>query len=348
MMTTGMIQKVEKVQVSKMSNPYFRQVPDLEYVNRTPGSNDISNFIEVKNLFKRGKLRDDIIQNLTFFTKYEVIGDERPDTVANKVYDDPTLDWVILLSNNITNIQSEWPMPQAALDETLLEKYGTYDKLHSGIHHYETKEVKNIKGNVILPSGLETPNTWRTNGNFIEAINTKITKISGTESKIATVSMNNGIKNLAVGDEILIQNVSSGVYNGRFAVTEIQTQIGDTVIVFKYVLPAIPTDKEPPIGGTEQVTFTVKGTAGTGNAYYYEYYDGNAYNTIPAAQMTQAVTNYEYEIKKEDDKRNIYVLKPDYINVIFNDMDSIMPYKKGAAQYVSDTLKKGENIKLYQ
>ena len=199
-MTTGMIQKVEKVQVSKMSNPYFRQVPDLEYVNRTPGSNDISNFIEVKNLFKRGKLRDDIIQNLTFFTKYEVIGDERPDTVANKVYDDPTLDWVVLLSNNITNIQSEWPMPQAALDETLLQKYGTYDKLHSGIHHYETKEVKNIKGNVILPSGLETPNTWRTNGNFIEAINTKITKISGTESKIATVSMNNGIKNLAVGD----------------------------------------------------------------------------------------------------------------------------------------------------
>ena len=51
---------------------------------------------------------------------------------------------------------------------------------------------------------------------------------------------------------------------------------------------------------------------------------------------------------KEDEKRNIFLLKPDYLNVIFNDMDNIMPYKKGAAQYVSDTLKKGENIKLYQ
>ena len=158
--------------------------------------------------------------------------------------------------------------------------------------------------------------------------------------------MYNGIKDLVVGSEVLIQGVSE-VYNGRFPVTSV-LKVGEVVIRFTYVLPSIPEVKQPEILGTEQVTFTVKGTAGTGNAYYYEYYDGNAYNTIPAAQITQAVTNYEYEIKKEDDKRNIYVLKPDYINVIFNDMDSIMPYKKGAAQYVSDTLKKGENIKLYQ
>ena len=52
-------------------------------------------------------------------------------------------------------------------------------------------------------------------------------------------------------------------------------------------------------------------------------------------------------MKKEDDKRNIFTLKPEYLNVIFNDMDEIMPYKKGASQYVSDTLKKGENIRLY-
>ena len=332
-----------------MSNTYFRQVPDLEYVNRNKGSNDISNYINVKNLFKRGKLRDDIIQDLTFFTKYIIEGDERPDQVAKKVYDDPTLDWVVLLSNNITNIQSEWPLPQTSFDDIVLEKYETYNKLHSGIHHYETKEVKNIKGNVILPAGLETPITWRTNGNFIEAINTKITQISGTESKIATVTMNNGIKNLAVGDEILIQGVAENTYNGRFPVTSIK-EVGDVTIVFTYVLPSIPEKKSydrRELSGSEQVTFTVKGTAGTGNAYYYEYYDGTTYDTIPVAQMTQAVTNYEYEIKKEEDKRNIYVLKLEYLNVIFNDMDIIMPYKKGAAQYVSDTLKKGENIKLY-
>ena len=56
-------------------------------------------------------------------------------------YDDPNLDWVVLLSNNITNIQSEWPLPQSSFDEVMLEKYETYDKLYSGIHHYETVEV---------------------------------------------------------------------------------------------------------------------------------------------------------------------------------------------------------------
>ena len=328
-----------------MTNSYFKQVPNFEYVNRNKGDVDISNYITVKNLFKRGKIRPDIFQNLNFFTKYKIIGDDRPDNVAFKEYDDSSLDWVVLLSNNILNIQNEWPLPQSSLDEILLEKYGTYEKLHSGVHHYETVEIKNSRGGVILSGGLETPNKWRTNGNYIQAINTKINQISGTESKIATVTMYNGIKDLAVDSEVLIQGVNE-TYNGRFPVTSI-LKVGEVVIRFTYALPSIPEVKQPEIVVTEQVTFTVEGTVGTGNAYYYEYYDDNSYHTIPAAKITQAVTNYQYEIKKEDEKRNIYLLKPEYLNVIFNDMDNIMPYKKDATQYVSDTLKKGENIRLY-
>ena len=329
-----------------MTKSYFKQVPNFEYVNRTKGNTDISNYITIKNLFKRGKIRPDIFGNVSFFTKYKVIGNERPDNVAFKKYDDPSLDWVVLLSNNILNVQDEWPLPQSSLDEILLDKYGSYKALHSDIHHYETIEIKNSRGGIILPGGLRTPNKWRTNGNYIQAINTKISQISGTESKIATVTMNNGIKNLVVGSEVLIQGVNP-TYNGRFPVTEVLS-VGDVIIRFKYLLPSIPEVKQPEILGTEQVTFTVEGTVGTGNAYYYEYYDDDSYHTIPAANMTQAVTNYQYEIKKEDDKRNIFILKPDYLNVVFNDMDDFMPYKKGAAQYVSDTLKKGENIRLYQ
>ena len=330
-----------------MTNSYFRQVPNFEYVNRTKGNTDISNYINVKNLFKRGKIRSDIFGNLSYFTKYKIIGDERPDNIAFKEYEDSSLDWVVLLSNNILNVQSEWPLPQTSLDEVLLDKYGNYDKLYSGIHHYETIEIKNTKGGIILPGGLETPNKWRTNGNFIQATNTKVNQISGSDAKVATVTMYNGIKNLTVGSEVLINNVSSSVYNGRFPVTSV-LKVGDVVIKFTYVLPSIPDVKQPEIGGTEEVTFTVEGTVGVGNAYYYEYYDDDTYHTIPVANMTKAVTNYEYEMNKEDEKRNIFLLKPDYLNVVFNDLDDFMPYKKGASQYVSDTLKKGENIRLYQ
>ena len=330
-----------------MTQSYFKQVPNFEYVNRTKGNTNISSYITVKNLFKRGKIRPDIFGDLNFFTKYKIIGDDRPDNIAFKEYGDSNLDWVILLANNILNIQDEWPLPQNSLDEILLEKYGTYDKLYSDVHHYETVEIKNSKGGIILPGGLETPNKWRTNGNYIQAINTKINQISGTESKIATVTMYNGIKNLDVGSEVYITNISSSVYNGRFPITSV-LKVGEVVIRFTYVLPSIPENKQPEILGSEEVTFTVEGTVGTGNAYYYEYYDNNSYHTIPVAKMTQAVTNYEYEIAKEDDKRNIFILKPEYLNIIFNDMDKIMPYKKGAAQYVNNTLKKGENINLYQ
>ena len=330
-----------------MTQSYFKRLPNFEYVNRTKGNTDISNYITVKNLFKRGKIRPDIFGNVSFFTKYKIIGDERPDNVAFKEYNDSSLDWVVLLSNNILNIQDEWPLSQISLDEVLLDKYGTYEELHSGIHHYETIEIKNTKGGIILPGGLETPNKWRTNGNFIQATNTKVNQISGSDAKVATVTMYNGIKNLTVGSEVLINNVSSSVYNGRFPVTSV-LKVGDVVIKFTYVLPSIPDVKQPEIGGTEEVTFTVEGTVGVGNAYYYEYYDDDTYHTIPVANMTKAVTNYEYEMNKEDEKRNIFLLKPDYLNVVFNDLDDFMPYKKGAAQFVSDTLKKGENIRLYQ
>ena len=112
---------------------YFQRVPDFNYVSRLPDAK-IGDYIRVKNLFKKGKLREDIFQNLAFFEKYKIVGDDRPDNVAFEVYDDSSLDWVILLSNNILNIQSEWPLPQTDFDRFVLDKYGDYNTLYNGIH----------------------------------------------------------------------------------------------------------------------------------------------------------------------------------------------------------------------
>jgi len=84
--------------------------------------------------------------------------------------------------------------------------------------------------------------------------------------------------------------------------------------------------------------------------YTVTYYD---YNTdqekiVLSKDCTTAVTNYEYESEIENNKRNIFLLKPRYISVIRNDLDAAMPYKKGSTQYVSETLKRADNIRLYQ
>ena len=133
---------------------YFDLIPDFDYVSRLPDAK-ISDYIRVKNFFRRATLREDIFQDLTFFTKYSVEGDDRPDNVSHKVYENSSLDWVILLANNITHIPTEWPMPQNDFDRFLLDKYNNYDNIYNGVHHHETVEVKDSNDVTIVPAGLE-------------------------------------------------------------------------------------------------------------------------------------------------------------------------------------------------
>ena len=222
---------------------YFRNVPNFEYVNRLPNSHSSSEYIEVKNLFKRGKIKNDIFKDVTYFTKYNVKGDDRPDNVAFDVYQDSTLDWVILLANNIINVQNEWPLTQESFENYLLNKYGNEQSIH-GIHHYESKEIKNSIGSIILKEGLHVPQ--------------------------------------------------------YFTLKFLDANLG---------------------------TYTEVGGAGD--------------------LITTEVTNYDYEVNLQNEKRNIYALKQNYLNIILTDMDRMMPYKTGSTQYMSETLVRGENIKLY-
>ena len=218
---------------------YFRQVPEFEYISRLPDGKNIGDFVVVKNLFKRVEIRQDILQNLAYFTQYKIQGDDRPDLVAFKNYGDETLDWLVLLSNNILNIQNEWPMTNAAFNDFLIKKYGSYEKIE-GIHHYESQEVKNASNVVLIRKGIE-----------------------------------------------------------------------------------VPAD------------------------YKLEYYEQKTGQYVTKFNIADAVTNYTYELRKEEDKRNIYLLKPEYAELVINEIQTLMPYKKGSAQYVNRTLKRGEDIRLF-
>ena len=221
-----------------MSRKYFRQVPDFQYVSRLPNAT-ISDYITVKNLFKRGKLKENVAADATLFTKYQVRGDDRPDNVAFKFYGDENLDWLVMLSNNILNLQNEWPLLQAEFDRYLIDKYETYEKLNE-VHHYETIEVKSSTGVVIVPAGL-----------------------------------------------------------------------------------TVDSD------------------------YSVTYFDWIAELEVTENNIVTPITNLEYEEKLDDEKRNIFLLKQEYIGVIKGDIDNFMPYKKGSTEYVSKTLNKAENIRLY-
>ena len=214
--------------------------------------------MKVKNLFKRGTLRDDIFQDLAVFTKYEISNDDRPDNVAFNFYGDSNLDWLVLLCNNIINIQSEWPMSQKSFDNYLISKYtesgdsdtDTYDRIYNGVHHYETKQIKNSNDVEILAEGL-------------------------------TVSPD-------------------------YTLTYYDWLVSGYVILSKAA--------------------------------------NETYNT----SLLTPITNYQYEEKIEDDKRNIFLLKPLYVSLVIDDLTDMMKYKKGSTEFISKSLKKAENIRLYQ
>ena len=221
-----------------MSN-YFSQLPDFEYVSRLPDSK-ISDYNPVKNLFMRGKLREDIFQNVAVFTKYEVKGDDRPDNVAFEFYGDANLDWLVLTCNNIINVYDEWPMSQFNFENYLLDKYDNYETINA-THHYETTEVKNSKGVVIVPAGLEVDSN-----------------------------------------------------------------------------------------------------------YSISFYDEQIEGMTTVSSPVTEITNYHYEERLQQDKRNIFLLKARFLNVVKDDLEEMMLYKKGSTQYKSETLKTADNIRLFQ
>tara|TARA_R100001463_G_scaffold69784_1_gene123237 strand:+ start:651 stop:1298 length:648 start_codon:yes stop_codon:yes gene_type:complete len=212
---------------------YFDLFPNILIASHTENRNSNLDMILSKNLFKRAKIREDFFQNVVAFNKFQVEGDDRPDNVADEIYGDPKLDWVVLLSNNIINIHDEWPMSQFDFQRYLDNKY---DKVQlSQIHHYETTEIKNPSGSILLEAG----------------------------------------------------------------------QYVDSDFTYKY--------------SQDGINYSV--------------------NSVTS------VSNYQHEIDKNDAKRQIYVLRKQYLDMIIEDMREIMTYQD-SSQYIDKRTKKGTDIRL--
>ena len=133
---------------------YFDELPNIFHPSLLPSSNKVEDRIAVKNIFKRSKLRSDADQVITVFNYYYVRENYRPDMVAEEIYEDPELDWVILTTNNIINIRDQWPLNHNDLYNHILEKYGSEQNI-LGIHHYETKKMVDEYNRTVIPAGLQ-------------------------------------------------------------------------------------------------------------------------------------------------------------------------------------------------
>ena len=214
---------------------YFRKVSELLYQSQQPNRNSSYDYVRVKNLFRRAKIRDDFFQNLVVFEKYKVIGDERPEQVAEKIYGSSSFDWIVLTSNNIINVRTEWPLSESELERFIFRKYSQEEL--SQVRHYKTLAYFDNSGKLIVPSG-----------------------------------------------KIVDQDFS------------------------------------------------------------VSYFDQVLNQTLTISPI-KAVTNYEYEVERNDSKRNIFLLRRRYLQTAIDDFKEIMSYGF-SSQFVDDKTKKGDNLRI--
>ena len=210
---------------------YFRQLPNLLYPSFLSEKKSSLDYVEVKNIFRRVKVRDDLYNNFVVFQKYEIPEGARPDTVAEEIFGSPNLDWVVLTVAGIINVRNEWPLSNHDLYNYVENKYG--NSINS-IKFFETKEVKDSSGRLILPKGK--------------------------------------------------------VVDSNFTIPK----------------PATPTATLNPVVG---------------------------------------ISNYEYETRLNDKKRNIFILKEQYLQQFLDDMRSIMTYSE-SSEYLDKNTIQTENTNI--
>ena len=129
---------------------FFRELPNIEYLSPLADRDSSLDYIKVKNLFRRVKVRDDLKKYFTVFDRITIKDGARPDQVADKVYGNAELDWVVLITAGIINVNNEWPLTSYELYNYSLEKYGA---LLNATKHYETIEIRDDRNRLILPKG---------------------------------------------------------------------------------------------------------------------------------------------------------------------------------------------------
>ncbi len=173
---------------------YFREIPDVVYQSPLLRKLTSTESILAKNLFRKVKFLNHVKNNVSMFNKYHIRDGDRPETVAQKLYGNSALDFVVVLTAGINNILNEWPLDNKNLYNFTEDKYGI-ENLNS-LHHYETSEIRDQDNRLIQPAGLNVDQYYTIEGptrRFGE-VSWKSIKPTGVESLNGnTLSVSDGI-----------------------------------------------------------------------------------------------------------------------------------------------------------
>ena len=126
---------------------YFANFPVIPYDSVGNGDYKL-----VTNLLKRVALRTKVKTNTSLFDTYNVKEGQTPEMIADKLYGDPNLHWIVMYVNNITDRYHQWPMTTPQFLAFINDKYSDPD----GLHHYE---ITQTSGDTTVTIDIGTDNT---------------------------------------------------------------------------------------------------------------------------------------------------------------------------------------------
>jgi len=205
---------------------YFNELPNIAYQSPLSHKNSSRDYIIIKNLFRRTKLFDHLSGSVSALDRFVIENGERPDTVAELLYGDSRLDYIVILVAGITNINHQWPLEDHQVYNYALDKYGSDEKLN-GVHHYETFEIRDEQDRQILPPNLIVDGEFKIDG----------TAIKYPSSIRYTVISETGNRQLDDKNEftVLTDNIASPVTNLEYEYIENEKRREINVLYPSYV-----------------------------------------------------------------------------------------------------------------
>jgi len=149
---------------------YFNTLPKIRYKNVI----DKNNVTLVTDILRRVKLRTPALQNLVLFDTYDVPSGETPEITAFKHFGSTEYHWIILMTNDITNIYTQWPLSENAFSNYIIDKYG--DDVDA-VHHYEINQTSGDTTKVLQVASSQSGATTVTNREYEERLQDERRKI---------------------------------------------------------------------------------------------------------------------------------------------------------------------------
>ena len=98
---------------------YFNFLSNVGY------RNDNGTFTIARNILTRGKIIDSIKESQSGYMEYTIKDEERPETLANRVYGRSDYHWIILLFNEILDPFFSWPLSVNEMEHQMQSIYET-------------------------------------------------------------------------------------------------------------------------------------------------------------------------------------------------------------------------------